>query len=314
MTNKEISIRSIMFLIIGLLLVLSLVICIHIVNNEKDLVPIKATVIKIKDDKDATGKNDVTVVYEVNNTTYQYNFYYKDDIKVDDEISIFYHEKDITSVQTRKTSKLIFICPIIGILLCVLGLFELFTKHKVEEEDSIKDYVNSKVIDEDDKTQTIKILAEGEKSTYKETEEEAEEVPVKNIKTKLISTDYISDDDNNTMQIDDLVGKVKKELQKEKKYESIKIIPSEYKIDKDLIRFKEKGKELQELSINEIEKIIKTINSEKELVKITIKKENYTYIFTSMPSININRFADELHEIIKKKQKGILEEIEYKEW
>ncbi len=314
MTNKEISIRSIMFLIIGLLLVLSLVICIHIVNNEKDLVPVNATVIKIKEDKDATGKNDVTVVYDVNNTTYQYNFYYKDDIKVDDEISIFYHEKEVTSVQTRKTSKLIFICPIIGILLCVLGLFELFTKHKIDEEDSIKDLPNTKVINEDDKTQTIKILTEGEKSTYEETEEEKEEVPVKVIKNKIISTDAIEDDDNNTMQIDDLVGKVNKELQKEETKDNIKIIPTEYKIIKDTIIYKEKGKEEQEISINEIEKIIKTINSEKELVKITIKKDNCTYIFTSMPSMNINLFADDLHEIIKKKLKGILEEIEYKEW
>ena len=49
MTNKEISIRSIVFLIIGILLVLSLVICINIVNGEKDLVATNATVIKIKD-------------------------------------------------------------------------------------------------------------------------------------------------------------------------------------------------------------------------------------------------------------------------
>ena len=81
MTSKEISIRSIMFLVIGILLVLSLVICIHIVNNEKDLVPTKATVIKVREDKDATGKNEITVVYDVNNTTYQYSFDYKDDVK-----------------------------------------------------------------------------------------------------------------------------------------------------------------------------------------------------------------------------------------
>ena len=76
MTNKEISIRSIVFLIIGILLVLSLVICINIVNGEKDLVATNATVIKIKEDKDGTGKNDITAVYDVGNTTYQYNFYY----------------------------------------------------------------------------------------------------------------------------------------------------------------------------------------------------------------------------------------------
>ena len=38
------------------------------------------------------------------------------------------YEKDVTSVQVKKTPKLIFIFPIIGIVLCVFGLFELFSK------------------------------------------------------------------------------------------------------------------------------------------------------------------------------------------
>ena len=122
MTNKEISIRSLVFLVIGILLILSLVICINIVNSEKDLVSVDATVIKIKEDKDGTGKNDITAVYDVGKTTYQYNFYYKDNIKVDDEIKIYYHENDVTSVQVSKTSKLIFIFPVVGIILCIFIL------------------------------------------------------------------------------------------------------------------------------------------------------------------------------------------------
>ena len=290
MTNKEISIRSLVFLVIGILLVLSLVICINIVNSEKDLVATNATVIKIKEDKDGTGKNDITAVYDVGKTTYQYNFFYKDNIKVDDEIKIYYHEKDVTSVQVSKTSKRIFIFPIVGIVLCVFGLFELFSKHKDSEKTIDESEVKAKVIDEDDKTKTFKIINDQERSNYTKTEEEIEEVPVKNIKDK------------------------KKNNEKENEDIANKIIPSNYKLVDEKIIYKEKGKKEQEIDLNNISKIIKTINNDKELIKVTIKQDSNLYIFTSMSNINLNEFADNLHNKMKKINEDILEEIEYKEW
>lgn len=291
MTNKEISIRSIVFLIIGILLVLSLVICINIVNGEKDLVATNATVIKIKEDKDGTGKNDITAVYDVGNTTYQYNFYYKDDVKIDDEIKIYYHEKDVTSVQVKKTPKLIFIFPIIGIVLCVFGLFELFSKQKDFEKIVDENDEKIKFLDEDDKTKTFKIINTQEKSNYTKTEEEIAEVPVRNIKEKKKS----------------ISSKETPEIKN-------KIIPSEYKINNDKIIYKEIGKENQELLLDNISKVIKTINANKELIKVTIKENNNIYIFTNMNDIKVNKFAEDLHNKLKEINKDILEEIEYKEW
>ncbi len=291
MTNKEISIRSIVFLIIGILLVLSLVICINIVNGEKDLVATNATVIKIKEDKDGTGKNDITAVYDVGNTTYQYNFYYKDDVKIDDEIKIYYHEKDVTSVQVKKTPKLIFIFPIIGIVLCVFGLFELFSKQKDFEKIVDENDEKIKFLDEDDKTKTFKIINTQEKSNYTKTEEEKAEVPVRNIKEKKKS----------------ISSKETPEIKN-------KIIPSEYKINNDKIIYKEIGKENQELLLDNISKVIKTINANKELIKVTIKENNNIYIFTNMNDIKVNKFAEDLHNKLKEINKDILEEIEYKEW
>ena len=313
MTNKEISIRSIVFLVIGLLLVLSLVICINIVHSEKDLVATKGTVIKVKEDKDGTGKNDITVVYDVENITYKYNFYYKDNIKVDDEIDIFYHEKNITTVQTKKTSKLIFICPILGIILCIIGLFELFSKHKEDEETStiINENINTKVLSEDEKTQTIKIIADNEESNYIKSKEEQEEVPVKEISNKI--DNELIEDDFNTRQIDKLVDMVRNRTE-EKKKEKIKVIPSTYKIKDDFIVFKEKGKEESAIDISNIRSLVKTINNDKKLIKITIKSEQYVCIFTDMPRINLENFSKELHEKIKVLNNNLLEEIEYKEW
>lgn len=290
MTNKEISIRSLVFLVIGILLVLSLVICINIVNSEKDLVATNATVIKIKEDKDGTGKNDITAVYDVGKTTYQYNFYYKDNIKIDDEIKIYYHEKDVTSVQVSKTSKLIFIFPIVGIILCIIGLFELFSKHRDAEKIIDEGEVKAKIINEDERTQTYKIINNQEKSNYTKTEEEIAEVPVKNINEKKKTTDKELEDVSN------------------------KIIPSSYKITEDRIIYRVKGQRDKEIKLENISKIIKTINSDKELIKTTVKVDNDLYIFTSMSNIDINSFADTLHNKLKDMDKDILEEIEYKEW
>ena len=130
MTDRDINIRSVLFLVIGILLVLSLIICIYIVVNEKDLVKTEASVIEVNNDNEGTGKNSISVVYVVNGVTYEYNFRYKDEIKVNDKIIIYYHENSITSVQTYKTSKIIFICPVIGLVLCGIGIYDLFKKNK----------------------------------------------------------------------------------------------------------------------------------------------------------------------------------------
>ena len=131
MTDRDINIRSVLFLVIGILLIFSLIICVYIVNGEKDLVKTEADVIDVKKDSEGTGKNDVTVVYNVDGTSYEYNFYYKDDISVDDKLPIYYHEENVTSVQTFKTSKIIFISPIIGLVLCSLGIYEMFKNNKL---------------------------------------------------------------------------------------------------------------------------------------------------------------------------------------
>lgn len=181
MSNKEINVRSIIFLVIGILLVLSLVICIYIVSGECDLVPIKATVVNVKDDKDGTGKNDVTVMYEVNGTTYEYNFYYKDSVKRDDMLSIYYHKDNVNSVQPYKTSKLIFVCPVVGLILCIYGLIELLTKSKFYTISDAE--VKTKVVGEDEKTQQLRIITDDVKTTdYIKTPEEEAEVPVKGLK------------------------------------------------------------------------------------------------------------------------------------
>lgn len=178
MTEKEINLKSILFLVIGILLLLSLVICIYIVNGERDLISVEAKVIDVKKDETGTGKNDVTVSYDIDGTLYNYNFYYKDNINVNDKIDVYYHEKNKSSVTTYKTSKLIFICPIIGLVLCILSLFELFRQNKNEDE-----IFQTAVIDISGTTQKLQIVTDDtEVKKYECLPEEQVEAEVKAIK------------------------------------------------------------------------------------------------------------------------------------
>lgn len=179
MTEKESILRSVVFLVVGILLLLSLVICIYIVNGEKDLVKITANIINVVKDADGKGKNDVTAVYEVNGTPYEYSFYYKDDVNVDDKIAVYYHSENATSVQTYKTPKIIFIVPTIGLVLCALGLFELYKKNKNDEDEQFK----TSVIKTIGNTQQLKIETDtAVPHEYEKTPEEQVEPSVKSIK------------------------------------------------------------------------------------------------------------------------------------
>ncbi len=178
MTEKETMLRSVLFLVIGILLLLSLIVCIFLVGRESDLVKIDAQVLDVKNDVDGTGKNNVKIAYTVDGTVYNYNFETKKSLQTDDKYPIYYHKKKVSSVQDYKTSKLIFICPIIGLILCGLGLYELFFKKK-EEVDLFKTSVIGVVGD----TQQLKIVTGDEPAIdYVKTPEEQNEVSVKTIK------------------------------------------------------------------------------------------------------------------------------------
>ena len=368
MSDRETNLRSIVFVIIGVLLLLSLIICIYLTNGEKDLVPIDAKVINVKKDSDGTGKNDVIVTYDVNNITYEYRFYYRDDVNVDDKITIYYHENNVTSVQTFKTSKFIFICPIVGLLLCAVGLFELFRKHK-EDEDELEDF-NTKTISIIGNTQQLEIITDdGEVIDYVKTPEEEEETPVKNlnVKSEIVEEEQIKIETRNEnkatgevevkeiktlddilvsteektekVKINDKIKEYKKEnklekpklkedkkipiigrkeknneLKKEETKKLVTILPKSYYMSGNTLVYEETGKELEEITLLEVHKILKTVNSAGEIVKITIFTEDKKCVLTKMRKSNL----EETYNLLYNKMVGIYstykEEIEYKEY
>ena len=56
MARKETNLISVLFLVIGILLLLSLVICIYIVSGESDLVKISAEVVDVSGEDTSSGK------------------------------------------------------------------------------------------------------------------------------------------------------------------------------------------------------------------------------------------------------------------
>ena len=179
MTQKETNLRSVLFLVIGILLLLLLVICIYIVSGESDLVKTSAVVTEVSKDSSGTGKTDISVTYDVDGQSYKYDYYHKGEIEEGDKVTIYYHEKNPSSVQTFKTNKLIFIWPVIGLGLCILGLFELFRKNNDDDDDEFE----TSVIGIVGNTQQLKIVTDDTPvQAYQPTPEEVAEVEVKAVK------------------------------------------------------------------------------------------------------------------------------------
>jgi len=172
--DKETKLRSVLFLVVGFLLILSLIICIHIVSKEKNLVPVEAVVYDVIKDSEGVGIDTIYIKYTVDSDSYDYTFNTKKDYQINQKLRVYYESKDPHQVKYSKTSKLIFLCPIIGLSLCALGLFELYKRNN-DGEDEFKTSIigvvgNSeqlKIVSENDEPQapvedpvTVKTISE----------------------------------------------------------------------------------------------------------------------------------------------------------
>lgn len=437
MTERETVLRSVLFLVIGILLLLSLVICVYIVSDERDLIKVEADVTDVTKDVDGTGKNDVTISYEVDGVTYHDNFYYKDDVNVDDKIPIYYHENNVESIKTFKTSKLIFICPAVGLVLCLLGLFELFRKDRSNDEEQ---EFKTSVINVVDNTQQLKIVTtDTPVKEYVKTPEEKIETEVKTLKKDNVpiidknvvqntssstpvsqstvakttpastpvapqvknssapstnvgqtmvsapvaksSTPVVNKPElpavktevkpsapkgevassvetskklvnelktekplspmedaimkkvqnttgNNTKlsldesEIKDVIRDVLKEVLQEvkedkqppKKVVQRRVLPNYYYISGTSLIYVEPGKESKEIELKTIKKVVRTINSEGNVVKLVVSNDEIKCILTNMKNIDLEQVANLLHNKMRTIDENFKEEIEHKEY
>lgn len=304
MTERETNLRSILFLVIGILLLLSLIICIYIVSAERDLIKISAEVVDIDTNRTSTGKIKLVVNYEVNEQPYKYdNYMFKGEVKVGDKVQLYYHEKNPSSVQPFKTNKLIFIFPIVGLVLCILGLFELFKK---SDDNDNSDFETS-VISVVGNTQQLRIVTDNaDVASYKPTPEEIVEAPVKTLVKEVAESN--ADSSEITLLESDIESNSKHEVVSdvEKSEENIVVSPadvnsvnlsmsvSEVSQDKEV----HNAISVKEQNVNVKQKSSAFSEMEKAIVQKVKSETN---------GANLNE--DEIREVIKAVLKEVIAEV-----
>lgn len=431
MTEKETIFRSVLFLVIGILLLISLIVCIYIFSYEKNFAPIEATIEEVVKDKKSTNLNHYVAMYKAPEGEYRAEFSTKADYKKNDKVKIYYNTKTGQNKYTRLklTSKAILICPLIGLVLCGFGLFSLFRKRKKEEE-----LFKTNVIATDGKTQQLQIEAK-ESQSYVKTPEEQKEVEVKSVKVatpeaapaapakveakpavvaptnvepekniqqtstpvtsvvtdevvknstpvstppapanasvvsdaltkptpakpaasatpstpvtaapaasapassaKASSTQNISDAvakqlkekaaDDPLSITEDEIKKVVKDVLKEviqevrsdtpaKPTVQVRVLPNYYYISGTALIYEEPGKESSELNLKDVKSVTRTINSEGNVVKLTVDSDAVKCILTNMKNIDLEQVANLLHNKMHTIDENFEEVIEHKEY
>lgn len=186
MSDRESNIKTVLFLVIGILLLLSLVVCMFIVGQESEYVQTEAYVAEITKDAGGSGKNSVILNYDVGGTIYGYTYETKEDLNTNEKVTIFYDKKTPKYATVEKTSKVIFLFPVAGLILCIAGLYQLF-KNRGKSEDGEEQFKTS-VINVVSNTQQLEIVTdETEAQEYEkayEEEVESDVKPIENAETK----------------------------------------------------------------------------------------------------------------------------------
>lgn len=409
MSDRESNIKTVLFLVIGILLLLSLVVCIFIVGQESEYVQTEAYVAEITKDAGGSGKNSVILNYDVGGTTYGYTYETKEDLNTNQKVTIFYDKKTPKYATVEKTSKIIFLFPVAGLVLCVAGLYQLF-KNRGKSEDGEEQFKTS-VINVVGNTQQLEIVAdETEAQEYEKTHEEEIESDVKPIikpETPIVDVELpkeapvvekveveteapvtepvtevvtepiteaptqpvtepvteavtepvtsapvpvapvteapkeadpvadaivkkvqenVSNDDGKVSLDEDDIKKVIKDVLKEviqevqvektapKKVVQRRVLPNYYYISGTSLIYEEPGKEAKEMSLKTVKSVVRTVNSEGNVVKLIVSNEEVKCILTNMKNIDLEQVAGLLKNKMCLIDENFKEVIEYKEY
>ena len=129
--GKKGTVKEYVFLFIGLLLLISLFICIYLVNLDRQYIHTTATISDVVELEDT---NKVTLNYNVAGESYDYEVSYKGEVIVGDKVDLSYFKENFAIAKLNKTNKLIFVCPLIGFILCVIGIVEIMRKKKMDAD------------------------------------------------------------------------------------------------------------------------------------------------------------------------------------
>ena len=303
--NKE-TMKRVFFIFVGILLLLSLILCVYTVSLDRKYVRTTASageVVKVD------GKYSTEFKYIVAGEELYCPVISAKEIKEGNKTELFYKQDKVTECKLEKTSKLIFVCPVIGLVIWAIFIFESLKKKKLDEENEEEQY-RTKVISILGQTQKLKILTDGETGAeYAKSLEETIEVPVKSIIRKKNEIEVL--DEGNIDIFEKSLRKLRKRNNISK--ESKKIIPNYYYVSNGALVYEEFGKGVDEISFDSITKVIKTINKDGNVIKLVVVTESCQYVLTNMGKCDIETTANLLHNKLIAINEGFEFEVENKE-
>lgn len=301
--KKKGVIKEYVFLFIGLLLLISLFICIYLVNLDRQYIHTTATIVDVVDMGET---NKVTLNYNVSGDSYDYEVSYAGDVIVGDKVDLYYFKDDFKIAKLSKTNKMIFICPLIGFVLCVLGIGEILSKKKNDAEKEEELY-KTQVISVLGETQKLKIITDGENPVdYVKSMEESNEVPVRRIKKK-----------NKIEILDDNQVVFEKSTRKKRRRgnnEIRKIIPNYYYVSNGALVYEEFGKGVNEVEFQNINRVVKTLNRDGNVVKLVVYANKMEIVLTNMGQCDIAVTANLLQNKLIAVFDNFIFEVENKDY
>ena len=301
--SKKGIIKEYVFLFIGLLLLISLFICIYLVNLYRKYIHTTATIVDVVEVEDT---NKVTLNYSVAGDVYDYEVSYDGEVIVGDKVDLYYFREDVKIAKLSKTNKLIFVCPLIGFVLCVMGIVEIMRKKKMDS-DKEEELYKTKVISVLGETQMLKIITDGENPVdYRKSMEESNEVPVKAIKGK--NRIEIIDDDKVVFE------KSNRKKRRRQNTDRKKVIPNYYYISNGALVYEEFGKGICEVDFQDINRVVKTLNKHGNVVKLVVYAKNVEYVLTNLGQCDIEVTANLLHNKIIAIDENFIFEVENKNY
>lgn len=280
--KKESISKEIVFLFIGFLLLISLIVCVYVISLDREYIQTTAVVSEVLESEDK-----VVYTYMVKGEEYECKAK-RNEAKLGDRVRLYYHSDNVKKAKLNKTSKLIFVCPLIGLVICGIGVFESIKRRKKEENIEEEQY-KTKVISILGQTQKLKIITDGETGAeYAKSLEETIEVPVKNILKRKNEIEVLDED---PVVFERSLKKHKRRITKE----SRKIIPNYYYVSNGALVYEEFGKDIDEIEFNDIKRIVKTVNSNGNVVKLVVYANGNQYVLTNMGKCDIEVTANLLH-------------------
>lgn len=293
--------KEIFFLFIGFLLLLSLILCVYVISVDREYIQTTAIVEKVTDDK-------ITYSYVVKDEEYKCKSKKKDGIKVGDKIKLYYHKNNVEQAKLNRTSNIIFLCPLTGLILCVIGVVEVIKKKKKDNDEDEEQY-KTKVISVLGQTQKLKIITDGDTgSEYAKSLEETMEVPVKAILKKKNEIEQLDKDNDEIFEKS--IRKSRRKVVKEDK----KIIPNYYYVSNGALVYEEFGKGVNEIDFADIKHVLKVVNKDDNVVKLVVSTKTYQVVLTNMGKCDIEVVTNLLHNKLIALDENFEFEVENKKY